>query len=55
MNMDKYGKQLRASIYLNEDVAQIVEINRKKEKMSLSGYLSGIITKTLMPEKEEVV
>ena len=53
--MDRYGKQLRANIYLNEDLAQIVELNRKQTNMSLSKYLSGIIENALMPERKDAV
>lgn len=49
--MDRFGKQLRANVYLNEDLAQIVENNRKQAKMSLSGYIASVLENALMPKE----
>lgn len=50
--MDRFGKQLRANVYMSEELAQIIETNRTQAKASLSGYITGILESVLMPKTE---
>lgn len=50
--MDRFGKQLRANVYMSEELAQIIENNRAQTKESLSGYITGILESVLIPKTE---
>lgn len=52
--MDRFGKQLRANVYMSEELAQIVETNRARTKESLSGYITGILESVLLPKEGAV-
>ena len=52
IDMDQYGKSIRAVTYFTPEMAKIVEEERKKTGQSVSNFIFKIMENTLMQKTE---